>query len=339
MTVSPHLRVNGSWFTPSDRKSAGLYTVEQDAAASSGNVLKILPLLWQNWSIPHSPVQWATHGTPLKLETVSPVFKSVNKSRSLAAQYRPSSAGQQIFWKKCWSSTTKLLGGAHCHGNPRLKNSLPISPWPFHPPRCSLVMPQTNLLMAKDSGLYTCTSRCLSTWARHVQHQTLINKLSEIGVCGLVIKWFISYSTDRQPQVRCGTSTSPPPHGLQPGSSIKKCPWTTPRPPVFTWHQMHSRNPTRISQVPTCCWRHSYLLQEEVTIKTRDIPVQRCLNFEQGPGNKMEEDSTGKCRQDESDALAPCHLWNPSWNFHRKLQPHHNQLSHPTRVLDSVMAH
>ena len=40
--------------------------------------------------------------------------------------------------------------------------------------------------------------------------QTLINDLSNIGVRGSALKWFINYLTDRQQQVRCGNTVSAP---------------------------------------------------------------------------------------------------------------------------------
>ena len=43
-----------------------------------------------------------------------------------------------------------------------------------------------------------------------VEHQTLINDLSNIGVRGSALKWFINYLTDRQQQVRCGNTVSAP---------------------------------------------------------------------------------------------------------------------------------
>ena len=82
-----------------------------------------------------------------------------------------------------------------------------------------------------------------------VQHQTLINDLSAVGVRGSALKWFISYLTDRQQQVRCGISIISPtacsrgvPQGGLLGPAL-----------VFTLHQMHPRNPARINQVPTFC--------------------------------------------------------------------------------------
>ena len=63
--------------------------------------------------------------------------------------------------------------------------------------------------MAKDQGLYTgLVFVDMSKAFDRVEHQTLINDLSNIGVRGSALKWFINYLTDRQQQVRCGNTVS-----------------------------------------------------------------------------------------------------------------------------------
>ena len=105
------------------------------------------------------------------------------------------------------------------------------------------------------------------------------------------------------------------PHGLQPWRSTRKCSRTT---LVFTVHQMHPRNPARISQVPTFCWWHySYLLQREIIINTRDIPARCCHDPEDMVGWKR---SLPKCGQNESHVLATCHLCDPSRHYRRIFQ-------------------
>ena len=113
----------------------------------------------------------------------------------------------------------------------------------------------------------------------------------------------------------------------------RKCSQTT---FVFTFHQMHPRNPARISQVPTFCWWHSYLLQREITIKTHGIPVWCCHDFEDMVGWKR---TLPNCRQEESHVLVACHLSDPSRHCHRDVPtctfPY--QLNHPTSILDSIL--
>ena len=65
--------------------------------------------------------------------------------------------------------------------------------------------------MAKEQGLYTgLVFVDMSKAFDRVEHQILINDLSNIGVRGSALKWFINYLPDRQQQVRCGNTVSAP---------------------------------------------------------------------------------------------------------------------------------
>ena len=80
-----------------------------------------------------------------------------------------------------------------------------------HSTEDALVYAINNFLMAKDQGLYTgLVFVDMSKAFDRVEHQTLINDLSNIGVRGSALKWFINYLTDRQQQVRCGNTVSTP---------------------------------------------------------------------------------------------------------------------------------
>ena len=192
--------------------------------------------------------------SPLKLATVTPVFKSGDKS--LASQYCPisllplvSKLLEKVVDLQLWSYLEEFT-------------VIPKEQFAYRPQHSTedaLVYATNNFLLAKDQSLYTgLVFVDMSKAFDRVQHQALINDLSEVGVRGLAFKWFIKYLTDRQQQVRCRTSIIP--HGLQSWHSTRKCSQTT---LVFTVHQRHPRNPARISQVPTFCWWHSYLLERE----------------------------------------------------------------------------
>ena len=80
-----------------------------------------------------------------------------------------------------------------------------------HSTEDALVYAINNFLMAKDQGLYTgLVFVDMSKAFDRVEHQTLINDLSNIGVRGSALKWFINYLTDRQQQIRCGNTVSAP---------------------------------------------------------------------------------------------------------------------------------
>ena len=80
-----------------------------------------------------------------------------------------------------------------------------------HSTEDALVYAINNFLMAKDQGLYTgLVFVDMSKAFDRVEHQTLINDLSNIGVRGSALKWFINYLTDRQQQAQCGNTVSAP---------------------------------------------------------------------------------------------------------------------------------
>ena len=144
--------------------------------------------------------------TPLKLATVSPIFK--NGDPSLATQYRPISLLPLV---------SKLLGKVVARQLRSYLEEFSIIPKEqfayrqHHSTEDALVYAINNFLMAKDQGLYTgLVFVDMSKAFDRVEHQTLINDLSNIGVRGSALKWFINYLTDRQQQVRCGNTVSAP---------------------------------------------------------------------------------------------------------------------------------
>ena len=62
---------------------------------------------------------------------------------------------------------------------------------PHHSTEDALVYATNNFLLAKDQDLYTgLVFVDMSKALDRVQHQTLINDLSEVEVCGSALKWF-----------------------------------------------------------------------------------------------------------------------------------------------------
>ena len=137
--------------------------------------------------------------TPLKLATVSPVFK--NGDPSFATQYRPISLLPLVVARQLRSYLEEF-------------SIIPKEQFAYrqhHSTEDALVYAINNFLMAKDQGLYTgLVFVDVSKAFDRVEHQTLINDLSNVGVRGSALKWFINYLTDRQQQVRCGNTVSAP---------------------------------------------------------------------------------------------------------------------------------
>ena len=132
--------------------------------------------------------------TLLKLATVSPVFKCGDKS--LAAQYRPISLlplhGQQTLEKVVDLQLRSYLEEF---------TVIPEEQFAYrshHSTEDALVYATNNFLLAKDQDLYTgLVFVDMSKALDRVQHQTLINDLSEVRVRGSALKWFISYCKSR----------------------------------------------------------------------------------------------------------------------------------------------
>ena len=127
--------------------------------------------------------------TPLKLATVSPIFK--NGDPSLATQYRPILLLPLV---------SKLLEKVVARQLRSYLEEFSIIPkeqfayWQHHSTEDALVYAINNFLMAKDQGLYTgLVFVDMSKAFDRVEHQTLINDLSNVGVRGSALKWFINY--------------------------------------------------------------------------------------------------------------------------------------------------
>ena len=144
--------------------------------------------------------------TPLKLATVSPIFK--NGDPSLATQYRPISLLPLV------SKLLEKVVARQLRSYLEEFSIIPKEQFAYrqhHSTEDALVYAINNFLMAKDQGLYTgLVFVDMSKAFDRVEHQTLINDLSNIGVRGSALKWFINYLTDRQQQVRCGNTVSAP---------------------------------------------------------------------------------------------------------------------------------
>ena len=142
--------------------------------------------------------------TPLKLATVSPIFK--NGDPSLATQYRPISLLPLV------SKLLEKVVARQLRSYLEEFSIIPKEQFAYrqhHSTEDALVYAINNFLMAKDQGLYTgLVFVDMSKAFDRVEHQTLINDLSRIGVRGSALKWFINYLTDRQQQVQCGNTVS-----------------------------------------------------------------------------------------------------------------------------------
>ena len=140
--------------------------------------------------------------TPLKLATVSPIFK--NGDPSLATQYRPISLLPLV------SKLLEKVVARQLRSYLEEFSIIPKEQFAYrqhHSTEDALVYAINNFLMAKDQGLYTgLVFVDMSKAFDRVEHQTLINDLSNIGVRGSALKWFIN----RQQQVRCGNTVSAP---------------------------------------------------------------------------------------------------------------------------------
>ena len=144
--------------------------------------------------------------TPLKLATVSPIFK--NGDPSLATQYRPISLLPLV------SKLLEKVVARQLRSYLEEFSIIPKEQFAYrqrHSTEDALVYAINNFLMAKDQGLYTgLVFVDMSKAFDRVEHQTLIYDLSNIGVRGSALKWFINYLTDRKQQVRCGNTVSAP---------------------------------------------------------------------------------------------------------------------------------
>ena len=142
--------------------------------------------------------------TPLKLATVSPIFKTGYPS--LATQYRPISLLPLV------SKLLEKVVARQLRSYLEEFSIIPKEQFAYrqhHSTEDALVYAINNFLMAKDQGLYTgLVFVDMSKAFDRVEHQTLINDLSNIGVRGSAWKWFINYLTDRQQQVRCGNTVT-----------------------------------------------------------------------------------------------------------------------------------
>ena len=124
--------------------------------------------------------------TPLKLATVSPVFKSGDKS--LAPQYRPISLLPLV--SKLLEKVVDLQLQSYLEEFTVIPKEQ-FAYRPHHSTEDALVYATNNFLLAKDQGLYTrLVFIDMSKGFDCVQHQTLINDLSEVGVLGSALKWF-----------------------------------------------------------------------------------------------------------------------------------------------------
>ena len=256
-----------------DRKSAG-----SDAGGLPGCIFKnyakdLTPSVIQliNASLTSSELP-----TPLKLATVSPIFK--NGDPFLATQYRPISLLPLV------SKLLEKVVARQLRSYLEEFSIIPKEQFAYrqhHSTEDALVYAINNFLMAKDQGLYTgLVFVDMSKAFDRVEHQTLINDLSNIGVRGSALKWFINYLTDRQQQVRCGNTVSAPTSCSTSWSSARQCPWTA---PVFTVYKKGTGGSLRNKdhQVRTLCRRHIDILQWKDTNHSRGLSVWSCNT----PGN------------------------------------------------------
>ena len=158
--------------------------------------------------------------SPLKLATVSPIFK--NGDPSLATQYRPISLLPRV------SKLLEKVVARQLRSYLEEFSIIPKEQFAYrqhHSTEDALVYAINNFLMAKDQGLYTgLVFVDMSKAFDKVEHQTLINDLSNIRVRGSALKWFVNFLTDRQQQVRCGNTVSAPTscsRGVPQGSVLK----------------------------------------------------------------------------------------------------------------------
>ena len=146
----------------------------------------ISPLLWQNWSIPHSrpvscPLFWnSRQSAPFSRVVSSLLLLNIALFQSLLPLVNKLLKKLLIFnyedtWRSLLLSLKKFASRQH------------------HSTEDALVYATNNFLMAKDQGLniglvFVDMSKAFD----RVQHQTLINDLREVGVRGSALKWFAS---------------------------------------------------------------------------------------------------------------------------------------------------